>query len=139
MGGKKSSQQRSAREGYGTLGSGAMQSGTRYQLFKEHSTFIFQCEGKKIQAGGFSETYKSTRRPIQKSVICEHKNVCCEQRILIISEYGGRKFIYFYRVVTRKNVYRSGDSNLYRTGVETSNWVHQTVESYVSFSVGFER
>lgn len=62
--------------------------------------------------------------PSQNSVICEHKNVCCEQRILIISEYGGSKYTHFYTVVAHKNVCRSVDCNLYRTGVETSNWVH---------------
>jgi hypothetical protein len=38
--------------------------------------------------------------PSQKGVICEHKNVCSEQRILIISEYEGSKYMHFNRVVT---------------------------------------
>jgi hypothetical protein len=38
--------------------------------------------------------------PSQKSVICEHKNVCREQRVLIISEYDDSKYMHFFRVVT---------------------------------------
>ena len=38
--------------------------------------------------------------PSQKRVICEHKNVCREQRLLITSEYEDSKYTHFYRVVT---------------------------------------